>query len=187
VAAEWDAQGDEIAPLSMVLTRSANAAIDKVVHQHAEVADMLAAYGGTDLLCYRATEPQELVQRQNELWNPVLDWAEGALGARLVTAAGVMFIAQAEDHLEALRAPIHAMSAFEVAAFHDLVSLSGSLILGYAAVHDMCPVEDIWQLSRLDETWQIEQWGVDDEAAELAETKRLAFIHAHKFYQMAKT
>ena len=84
IAAEWDAQEDEIAPATMPFTRTANAAIDKVTPQRAEVAAMLAAYGDSDLLCYRADRPAELVRRQAESWDPALDWAATALGARRV-------------------------------------------------------------------------------------------------------
>ncbi len=187
VAAEWDAQQDEIDPLSMPVTRSANAAIDKVRRQHAEVADMLAAYGDTDLLCYRAEAPAELVARQSEQWDPVLDWAHDALGARLIPRSGVIHQPQAADALARLRDRVHQMTDFELAAFHDLVSLSGSLVLGFAAAERWRGAEELWQLSRLDETWQEEQWGVDDEARHQAERRRQAFLHATRFMDLCRT
>lgn len=184
IAAEWAAQGDEIDPLTMPVTRWANAALDKVALQHAEVADMLAGYGGTDLLCYRAENPQELVARQAELWDPVLDWAAERLEARLIPVQGVMFQSQDAAALEALRKQVHAFSNFELAAFHDLVALSGSLILGFAAVQEFRPIEELWDLSRVDELWQEEQWGQDEEATELAETKKQAFIQAQVNFKL---
>lgn len=186
VAAEWEAQVDEINPLSMPTTRSANASIDKVAIQHAEVADMLAEYGGTDLLCYRATSPEELIDRQAQQWDPVLDWCAETLEARLKPVSGVMFVSQDSDALNRLRARVHEMTNFELAAFHDLVSLSGSLILGFAATHQMRPIEDIWTLSRLDESWQEELWGEDEEAVKQAEIKKEAFLHADRFYKMSR-
>ena len=186
IAAEWQAQEGEIDPNSMPVTRSANAAIDKVAIQHGEVADMLAEYGGSDLLCYRATQPVELVARQAERWDPMLDWAEAELGARLKPVSGVMHMAQDSAALEQLRTQVHALSNFEMAAFHDLVSLSGSLVLGFAAVHDARPIEALWTLSRLDEDWQEEQWGIDEEAAEQAEIKKQAFFHADRFFRMSR-
>lgn len=185
VAAEWAAQEGEIDPRGMPFTRSANAAIDKVRTQHGEVADMLAAYGDSDLLCYRADSPQELVERQAEAWDPALEWAEAALGARLELRSGVIHRPQAPDALERLRAQVHALDAFRLAAFHDLVSLSGSLVLGFAAAQNWRDAEVLWDLSRLDELWQEEHWGVDDEAAALAAYKREAFLHAKKFYDFA--
>ncbi|MDX2485369.1 MAG: ATP12 family protein [Pseudodonghicola sp.] len=185
VAAEWAAQEGEIDPRRMPFTRSANAAIDKVRTQHGEVADMLAAYGDSDLLCYRADSPQELVERQAEAWDPALEWAETALGARLELRSGVIHQPQQPDALERLRAQVHALDAFRLAAFHDLVSLSGSLVLGFAAAQDWRDAGALWDLSRLDELWQEEHWGVDDEATALAAYKRDAFLHAKRFYDFA--
>lgn len=185
IAAEWQAQEEQIDPLTMPVTRSANAAIDKVAIQHAEVADMIAEYGGTDLLCYRAEQPQELVARQAEAWDPILNWATETLKARLRPVSGIMHEPQDEAAIVSLRRQVHAMSNFQLAAFHDLVGLSGSLVLGFAAVHGQSPIEDLWDLSRLDENWQEEQWGVDEEASELAEKKKTAFLHADRFFRMS--
>ncbi len=178
IAAEWDAQDDVIDPRGMPFTRTANAAIDKVATQKAEVADLLAAYGDSDLLCYRAQAPEELVLRQAEQWDPFLDWADKALGARLQPRQGVMHAPQDPEALSVLGRRVHALDAFELAAFHDLVSLSGSLILGFAAAQEMQSPEAIWDISRLDEIWQSEQWGRDDEAEAMAARKREAFMHA---------
>ncbi|CAD0185841.1 ATP12 chaperone protein [Ruegeria sp. THAF57] len=185
IAAEWDAQEKEVDPTTMPFTRSANAAIDKVQHQHAEVADMLADYGDSDLLCYRATHPQELQHRQAELWDPALDWAAEALAARLLPVAGVLHQPQNASALQELRQRAHDFNDFQLAAFHDLVSLSGSLVLGFAATADWRSAEDIWQISRLDELWQIEQWGHDDEAHAASEVKRAAFLHAKRFFDLS--
>jgi chaperone required for assembly of F1-ATPase len=187
IAAEWDAQEGEVQPLTMPVMRGANAALDKVGTQFDEVAAMLAEYGATDLLCYRADSPRELIDRQAQAWDPVLDWAAEALGARLTSAQGVMFVAQDAAALEKLHGLVRQMTAFELAAFHDLVGISGSLILGFAAIHDHLPIEQIWDLSRLDENWQIEQWGVDDEAAEQAAAKREEFLRAKRFYTLCQS
>ncbi|WP_319825792.1 ATP12 family chaperone protein [Thalassovita sp.] len=186
IAAEWDAQDGEVKPLTMPFTRGANAALDKVATQFDEVAALIADYGGSDLLCYRAEGPEGLIARQAQAWDPVLDWAAETLGARLNVAAGVIHLAQDAAVLDRLQAQVRVMSPFELAAFHDLVGLSGSLVLGFAAVHDLHPVQDLWTLSRIDETWQQEQWGVDEEAAALAETKRQAFVQAKRFYDLSR-
>lgn len=185
VAAEWDAQVKEVNPAVMPFTRSANAAIDKVGLQHGEVADMLADYGDSDLLCYRATHPQELQNRQAAEWDPALDWAADTLSARLFPVAGVLHQPQPEDVLAGLRQRVHALDSFQLAAFHDLVSLSGSLILGFAVALDWRKPDEIWRISRLDEDWQIEQWGHDDEAHAAAEIKKAAFLHAKRFYDLS--
>ncbi len=185
IAAEWAAQVEKVDPATMPFTRMSNSALDKVAVQHAEVADMLAAYGDSDLLCYRADHPEELVLRQQTAWDPMLDWAADALGARLVPRTGIMHAPQDRAALEALSQKVHALSDFELAAFHDLVSLTGSLILGFAAIAETDRPEEIWALSRVDETWQEEQWGFDEEARDIAELKRQAFVHAFRFHGLA--
>ncbi|OIQ27624.1 MAG: ATPase [Alphaproteobacteria bacterium MedPE-SWcel] len=185
IASEWDAQQDVVNPLSMPHTRSANAALDKVTPQFCEVADMLAEYGDSDLLCYRAESPEELVARQTEFWDAALDWAADALGARLVPCPGLLHVPQDDAALQILRRQIHDMSAFQLAAFHDLVGLSGSLILGFAATKAWRPLDDIWSISRLDEHWQAEIWGEDEEAQAQEAAKKQAFLHAAAFYAHA--
>jgi len=185
VAGEWDAQTGVINPGEMPFTRSANAAIDKVRHQHGEVADMLAGYGDTDLLCYRADSPLALVERQTEAWDPALRWAGDVLGAKLAIKSGVIHRPQSPDALARLSERVHALSHFQLAAFHDLVSLSGSLILGFGAAMDWREAGTIWQLSQLDEIWQQEQWGADDEAQAMSEIKGQAFLHAKRFFDLS--
>lgn len=185
IAVEWDAQVGVVNPNLMPFTRSANAAIDKVGIQHSEVADMLAAYGDADLLCYRAIDPVELVARQTEQWDPVLAWAKAELNAPLETRNGIMHVPQAEISLLGLSVKTHALTDFELAAFHDLVSLSGSLILGFAATHGFAPIEELWLKSRLDEHWQEEQWGPDEEAQIASEVKKSSFLHAKRFFDAA--
>ncbi|GFE65143.1 ATP12 family chaperone protein [Litoreibacter roseus] len=185
VAREWDAQDGKIEPLTMPFTRSANAAVDKVATQHAEVVDLLAAYGDADLICYRADGPEGLVHRQAEHWDPLVDWAATDLKAPLCVQLGVMHEPQAPDSLARLRTQVAALDAFQLTAFHDLVSLSGSLVIGLAAIKGFETPEQLWTISRIDEDWQIEQWGEDEEASELAETKRNSFLHAHRFYTLS--
>jgi chaperone required for assembly of F1-ATPase len=170
----------------MPCTKTANAAIDKVSVQHAEVADMLAAYGDCDLLCYRADSPQELVDRQSAHWDPMLDWAKETLGARLQPRVGIMHVPQDPDVVADLTRRTHALNPFELAAFHDLVSLSGSLVLGFAAAMDARDMESLWDMSRLDEMWQVELWGKDDDAEALAAAKKGSFLHAKFMFDLSK-
>lgn len=186
IACEWDAQDGEVDPRRMPVTRSANAAIDKVCVQHAEVADMIAAYGDADLLCYRAESPSGLVARQAQVWDPLLDWAEQRFGTRLVPVTGVMHVPQDRPVLEVLRREVHAMDAFALTAFHDLVSLSGSLVIGFAATEGLHPPDALWRMSRVDEIWQAEQWGADEEAEAMAAKKESDFLHAKSFYDLAR-
>ena len=184
IAREWAAQEGVIDPRRMPFTRTANAAVDKVAVQKVEVADMLAAYGDADLLCYRAEHPESLVVRQSAEWDPMLDWAEEALGARLEVRSGVMHVPQDAGVLDNLRERVHRLSVFELAAFHDLVSLTGSLILGFAATTDRFSPKAIWQISRLDEIWQAEEWGRDDDAEAAAALKETAFLNSKRLYDL---
>ena len=181
VAAEWDAQGEIIAPSSMPFTRTANAAIDQVAPRRREVADNVAAYGDSDLLCYRAESPAGLVSRQTAAWDPLLDWAAHTLQVRLGLRTGVVHSAQEPDELARLSQTVHALSNFELAAVYDLVSLSGSLIIGLCVVRNARSGTELWAASRIDEVWQQEQWGEDAEAIEQERQKRRAFLDAAKF------
>ena len=181
IAAEWDAQEEQVDPNRMPYTRMANSAIDKVRSQKTEVAEMLAAYGDSDLLCYRAEQPQALVARQAEGWDPLLDWAAHRFGARLESRAGVMHVPQDPAALAVLSEQVHALDDFATAAFHDLVTMTGSLIMGLAVSESYEAANRIWELSRIDELFQQEQWGVDEEAAEVAARKESEFLHAATF------
>lgn len=186
IAAEWDAVETEINPVLMPFTRSSNAALDKVSVQHAEVADMLAAYGDADLTCYRADGPQSLISLQSEAWDPLLEWADETLGARLIPIAGVMHAPQDLQSLNELSNRVHALDVFALTAFHDLVSLSGSLVIGFAAIHHLREPKTLWQISRVDESWQEDQWGKDEEAQEMTARKESDFLHACLFYDLSR-
>ena len=182
VAAEWQAQEGSVDPETMPFTRTANSAIDKVAPQREAVAEMLVAYGATDLLCYRAEGPAELVARQAEAWDPILGWAADRLGAPLAVTNGVMHLDQPGTSLSRLHGEVDALSPFQLSAFHDLVAISGSLVLALAVVHRRLTAEEAWTLSRIDEDWQISLWGADEEAAEVATRKRVAFLQADRFF-----
>lgn len=184
IAAEWDAQVGEVRPETMPVTRAANSAIDKIVPQRAEVVEIVAAYGASDLLCYRALGPEALIARQAAGWDPVLDWAAEALGARLVVTQGVIPVAQPAEAVAALTARVAGLSAFQLAAFHDLVAISGSLLLALAVIEGHLTAEEAWLLSRIDESWQVEQWGEDEEAAATEAGRRVAFDQASRFFSL---
>ena len=186
IADEWAVVDGVIDPTVMPFTRSANAAIDKVAVQIDEVVNMLAAYGGSDLLCYRAHGPAELVERQNSAWDSLLDWVDETYNARLAVTVGIMPIMQPEDALTALHQPLKNATAFEIAALHDLIAMSGSLVLAYAVTQRRLSAKDAWALSRIDEKWQAEHWGTDEDAEQVSEIKRLAFNHAADFYFLAE-
>ena len=178
VAAEWDAQDGEVRPLSMPLTRAAATCLDRVAPEFDAVADMIAAYGETDLLCYRATHPEGLVQRQNEGWDPVLDWLRETHGVHLAVAGGVMHVRQDRDAVSVLAGMVRAEDAWALTALSEMVTISGSLALGLAVRQGSLDAEDAWRLSRIDEQWNIDEWGEDADAAELARTRQTDFLRA---------
>lgn len=184
VAAEWDAQQGDVKPDTMPFTRAANSAIDKVGPQFDAVVDIVAAYGGSDLICYRAAGPEPLVARQAAGWDPLIGWAEDALGARLCVTTGVMHVAQDAAVLQRLRVRVAALTPFGLAAFHDLVALSGSLVIAFAVIGGRLDPESAWRMSRIDEDWQIEQWGEDEEAAAMTEVRHRAFLQAARFFEL---
>ena len=177
IAAEWDAQSEAIDPNAMPLTRAANSAIEKVAPQFQAVADMLGDYGGTDLLSYRAAHPPALAARQAAGWDPLLDWADATMGARLAVTQGVIPIPQDAAALARLRARLDALDPWELTALHDLVTLPGSLVLGLAVFDGRLSADEAHALSRIDEDHQAEAWGRDDEA-EVAAAARLEALRS---------
>jgi len=184
IAAEWSAVEEKIDPSVMHLTRCANATLDNVVIKQADVAAMLAEYGATDLLCYRADAPIELVARQAEAWDPLLDWVSQKYGATLIATTGIMHVAQPADGQDRMRAAVAAYDPWRLTALHDLVTISGSLVLGLATATKHLSAEAVWPISRIDETWQEEQWGIDEDANAAAKIKRSDFLKAAKLMDL---
>lgn len=182
IAQEWDAQGEKVNPETMPATRAANAALDKVQVQFHEVAALLTAYGETDLLCYRAEGPEGLAARQAAAWDPLLDWASTRYGVKWAVTKGVMPTPQPPETSLKLGEAVAGFTAFELTAFHDLVAMSGSLVIALAATENVATPDILWEASRIDEVWQIEQWGQDEEAQNLAERRRQSFLDAVRFY-----
>lgn len=186
VAAEWEAVSEVIDPRQMPFTRSINSALDQLAPQRVEVIDMLAGYAETDLLCHRAEAPQALVKRQAEGWDGPLDWASKTLAAPLAVTSGVLPADQPAESLAALRQCLVQESDLVLTGLYDLISISGSIVLGLAVRRGVLSAAEAWTLSRIDEDWQIEQWGEDEEASKRAENHRAAFQHASTFIALAE-
>jgi chaperone required for assembly of F1-ATPase len=184
IAAEWRAVEGEIRPEALPFTRAANVAVDRIAADPGPLVAHLAAYGETDLLCYRAEGPVGLQARQAAAWDPALAWAARDLGAPLAVTEGVAHRAQDPASLAALRAAVGAHDAFALTALSELVTLSGSLVLGLAVARGALGAPEAWAASRLDETWQEEQWGVDDEAAEMARIRENDFLRAARLLEL---
>jgi chaperone required for assembly of F1-ATPase len=165
IAAEWDAQESDIRPETMPLTRLAATAIDRTAEKRADIVAEIANYAATDLLCYRAERPPALAARQEAVWQPLLDWAAGRYDAGLAVTAGIVPTAQSPASLKAYAAAVAALDHFRLTALQAATAASGSLILALALHEKRLDAEAAFAASQLDETFQIEAWGEDAEAA----------------------
>jgi chaperone required for assembly of F1-ATPase len=184
VADEWRAQGDNVDPQTMKISGLANAAIDVIAPDCATFAASLAVYGESDLLCYRAEDPPELVARQNAEWNPLLDWAQARYDVAFTRVAGIMHRAQPRDTVARLAAAIGARGAFELAALSHLVTISGSLVIALAVIEREIDGEAAFDTAHLDELWQAEKWGEDYFAIQTREAHRADFLSAARFLHL---
>jgi chaperone required for assembly of F1-ATPase len=165
IAAEWAAQAGHIDPAAMPLTRIANTALDGVRHRAAEVRADIAGHASTDLVCYRAAEPEGLAARQAELWDPVLAWSAETLGARFAVAASLTPVAQPETAGAAIARALEAYGGLALTALHVMTTLMGSALLALAHARGRLSAEAAWAAAHVDEDWQIARWGEDAEAA----------------------
>jgi chaperone required for assembly of F1-ATPase len=165
IAAEWDAQAAQIDPATMPLTRYANTILDGIVGREAEIRTDIAKYAGTDLLCYRADSPQELVDAQAARWDPLLAWARADLKMPLVATEGMMPVAQQADTLARAEAALADLDAFRLAAMHTMTTLMGSVVLALGVLKGRLIAQEAWGAAHVDEDWQIRKWGEDAEAA----------------------
>ncbi len=163
IAEEWAGQENEIRPAMMPLTRLASTALDRMPAQRTAAIDQVSEYATTDLLCYRAAHPLELVERQRHRWQPLLDWAAEAYGARLVVTTGLVPVAQPEPAVQRLRGRVEALRDWPLVGLHTATTALDSLILGLALLESRIDPEAAFTASLLDELFEIERWGQDSE------------------------
>ncbi|MCW5751728.1 MAG: ATPase [Alphaproteobacteria bacterium] len=172
IAAEWQAQQEKVDPARMPLMQVAATAIDRVASQRAEVIRDTAAYGGTDLLCYRADSPPELVIHQQQAWDPPLAWLLRRHGVALKVTEGVRAVAQEEAALRRLRQVVEALDDMRLTALGLLTASLGSLVLALAILDEEMDWQAAFAAATLDESFQAERWGEDMEAARRRENLR---------------
>jgi chaperone required for assembly of F1-ATPase len=163
LAAEWNAQTEVVDPAKMPLTRLANSIIDGVAQTAQPVADEIKKYLASDLLFYRAGEPQGLVERQARHWDPILQWAAETLGAKFYLGEGVVHVAQPESALETVRAVVPD-DPWRLGAAHIVTTLTGSALIALAMARGALSTEAAWQAANVDEDWNMERWGRDEMA-----------------------
>lgn len=179
IAAEWQAQQDEIDPATMPLTRMVNTALDGVAAAQDEVFEEILRFAGTDLICYRADGPEGLVARESELWDFYLDWA-ASMGARLVLSEGIVHVEQPPEAIRAIAALLRRYATpLQLTALHTITSLTGSLVLALALAEGQGEPSAIWEAAHVDEDYNIAQWGEDHEAAERRAKRLVEFEAAH--------
>jgi chaperone required for assembly of F1-ATPase len=163
IAAEWGAVPDKagINVSHLPLTRLAATGLDRVTSQRARVIEDTAKYAGSDMLCYRASEPETLVKRQQAIWQPLLDWADERYGARLVIVEGLAFVEQPADAVARLGEAVATHSDLGLSALYNLTHISGSLIVALAVAEGHLAAADAFAAAQLDELYQIERWGED--------------------------
>ena len=170
IAAEWTAQGEFIDPGAMRLTKLANSAIDGVAAQAPEVEADIVKYAGSDLICYRAEEPESLVRAQAQAWDPLLHLAREKWDARLILCAGVIFHPQPAPALAAVAAQVRAhvgegpAAPFRLAALHAMTTLAGSCVIALAAAMGEIDADSAFAAANVDEDHQMRVWGADEEA-----------------------
>lgn len=187
VADEWSGQGDRIDPATMPLTKLANTTIDAVSDESAAVAADVVRFAGSDLLCYRAEHPQELVERQAAAWDPVLGWAHRAFDAQLEATSGIVFRAQAPSALAAVERAVSALDPWRLTGLHVVTTLTGSAVLGLALLHGRLTAAEVWAAAHVDEDWQVSQWGEDAEASARRAVRWQEMQATHRFLMLLGT
>jgi chaperone required for assembly of F1-ATPase len=177
IAAEWQAQQELIDPLSMPMTRLANSVVDAVVDRVEAVTDDVAKYLGTDLLFYRAGHPEALVAREAAHWDPIVFWAADTLGAHFMLAEGIVHVRQPEPAVAAARAALPG-DPWSIAAVHVVTTLTGSALLALALLRGKLDADQVWNAAHVDEDWNIEQWGADEEVAARRRARLVDFAAA---------
>lgn len=184
IAEEWQGAGETVDPRAMPLTGLANAAIDRIATDKDAFATGLAKYAEADLLCYRADLQETLAERQEAEWGPLLAWARRRYDIDFSVTAGIIHVPQPEATVQRLAHAVAALDAFRLAGLSPLVTIGGSLVAGLMILEESISAEDAWDALTLDERWQAEQWGVDDEAATALASRRSDFLAGARFLKL---
>jgi len=184
IAAEWLAQDEVVDPAAMPLTRLANTALDRVAPRIAEIVDEIVTYAGNDLVCYRAEGPDSLVLRQAQHWDPILQRIEREIGGRFILVQGVVHHPQPAETLARLTARLECYDAFTLTGLHTMTTLTGSALIADAVISGVLATEAAWAAAHVDEDWQFEQWGPDEEAAARRVARQAEFALSARFVRL---
>jgi chaperone required for assembly of F1-ATPase len=184
IAEEWNSAGGTVEPRDMPLTGLANAAIDHVAPDPEAFSADLTKYGESDLTCYRADGPRDLISRQEQNWDPLLAWARRRFDVDFRTTSGIVHVPQPEATVQRLSHGVSSLDAFRLAGLSPLVTIGGSLVVALAVTEGAVTPEDAWDAVTIDERWQAEQWGADPEAEAALHAKRRDFLAAARFLEL---
>lgn len=186
VASEWAAQAEKIDPHSMPYTKLANTALDRVAGDRERIVSQIVDFAGSDLVCYRAEKPRDLIERQARAWQPVLDWARATFAAEFLVAEGIVHIEQPSRSLGAMRDYLGGKSPWALTALHNLTTLTGSALIAAMACDSAILPAEAWLAAHVDEDWQIEQWGSDEEARHRRDYRRREFDNCLRFCELSR-
>ena len=187
IAAEWNAQGKTVDPQTMPMMTLACTAIDWVHEDRSHAIDATSAFAEHDLVCYWAEDPPDLVERQQEAWQPLLDWVTLSFDAPLVVIRGILAKPQPGPSVAALRHSVENLDDMALTALHSAVSAGGSLVIGLALLKERLGPDEAFESALLDELYQIELWGEDAEAAARHAGLRSEFHAAASFLKLLRT
>jgi chaperone required for assembly of F1-ATPase len=185
VAAEWQAQGENVLPLTMPLTGLINTALDRTAGERPAMSQTVLAFAAMDLLCYRAEAPQDLVDLQSKTWQPLLDWADDTFAARLTVTAGILPVAQPAAAVTALERALEPFDDLPFTALCSLAAACGSLVVSLALAHRFIDADQTFRIAELDSIYQARQWGVDAEAEARQKTLRADLAAAETILLLA--
>ncbi len=181
VAREWSDQVDQINPAQMRITKLANTAIDRVATERMKMLGEIVQYSGSDLVCYRALSPERLVRRQAEFWDPVITFVNVRLGASFKATTGVVHSQQDAETLLLFGKHVESLDPFKLVAFHHAMAQTGSALLTCMMLEHAIDQDAAWHVAMLDEEYQSEEWGRDDEADIRRANQKAEFDAAVKF------
>ena len=184
VAEEWRAQGEKIRTETMIFTRLANTAIDRIALNPQAVVEQILSFAKSDLLCYRAESPRDLVNRQAAVWDPLLQWVQREYGAAFCTASGIGFVEQPADAVEALERALAVRGAFALAGLQAAAALLGSTLIALAISDGRIDANDAFAAAQLDEIYQAEKWGQDEEALRRSRKKSNELSEIAEFFRL---
>ena len=184
IAEEWSAVGADIDPRAMPLTGLANAAIDRVAPDRQTFAGGLAHYAETDLACYRAEWPPELVERQSQAWDSLLAWARRRYDVDFATTSGLIHVPQSPATVERLGQAVAELDSFRLAGLSPLITAGGSLVAALAVIEKAMSADEAWEAVSIDDRWQLEKWGGDDEAAAALDERKRDFLAGARFLEL---